>query len=53
MNPDDIAVLQRGFGDDVIERLKDNGEALTAEALERRDGNGELRGLVTMIRNEL
>jgi hypothetical protein len=46
-------VNAKGFGDDVIEKLRDFRDALTPEALRQRDGQGELDRLVALIAAEL
>jgi hypothetical protein len=48
--PTDAALMREcGFKDDLIERLKTHRQNLSAEALRRRDGKGELDHLVNMI----
>ena len=42
-------IRECGFKDDLIERLKTHRQNLSAEALRRRDGKGELDRLVNMI----
>lgn len=43
----------RGFGDDLIEKLRAFRTVLSAEALRQRDGQGELDRLVALIAAEL
>ena len=45
--------LSKGFGRDVIEKLRDFPQALSAEVLRQRDGQGELDCLVKMIADAL
>jgi hypothetical protein len=49
----DQADLEQGFGQDVIHKLDDYADTLSADALRRRDIQGELDHLVEMIANEL
>lgn len=49
----DLHELTKGFGRNVIEKLRDFSSAISAEALRQRDGQGELDRLVQMIADEL
>lgn len=53
VSPSDLNELQRGFGQDVINKLEDHSVILSAGALRRRDWRGDLDKLVKIIADEL
>ncbi len=49
----DMRTLRRGFGDGIINLLKNHADALTVAAFQQRDGHGELEDLLAMIIREI